>query len=105
MLSKNIIKLNRRDNALYVSKVNKYFDLDSYINREVKVIKLKEFKCNLANLYYFSFYKEYLNDFSNSKNEIIIRDKIDDFYDAPILPDLWKSEANGATVIYEDNNP
>ena len=80
MLSKNIIKLNRRDNALYVSKVNKYFDLDSYINREVKVIKLKEFKCNLANLYYFSFYKEYLNDFSNSKNEIIIRDKIDDFY-------------------------
>ena len=52
MLSKNIIKLNRRDNALYVSKVNKYFDLDSYINREVKVIKLKEFKYNLANLYY-----------------------------------------------------
>ena len=81
LLSKNIIKLNRRDDGLYVSKVNKYFDLDSYINREVKVIKLKEFKCNLANLYYyFSFYKEYLNDFSNGKNEIIIRDKIDDFY-------------------------
>ena len=70
MLSKNIIKLNRRDNALYVSKVNKYFDLDSYINREVKVIKLKEFKCNLANLYYFSFYKEYLNDFSN--NDLVL---------------------------------
>ena len=80
LLSKNIIKLNRRDNDLYVFKVNKYFDLDSYINREVKVIKLKEFKCNLANLYNFSFYKEYLNDFSNGKNEIIIRDKIDDFY-------------------------
>lgn len=70
MLSKNIIKLNRRDNVLYVSKVNKYFDLDSYINREVKVIKLKEFKCNLANLYYFSFYKEYLNDFSN--NDLVL---------------------------------
>ena len=70
MLSKNIIKLNRRDNALYVSKVNKYFDLDSYINREVKVIKLKKFKCNLANLYYFSFYKEYLNDFSN--NDLVL---------------------------------
>ena len=52
LLSKNIIKLNRRDDGLYVSKVNKYFDLDSYINREVKVIKLKEFKWNLANLYY-----------------------------------------------------
>ena len=34
-----------------------------------------------------------------------IKDKIDDFYDAPILPDLWKSGTNGATVIYEDNNP
>ena len=33
LLSKNIIKLNRRDNDLYVFKVNKYFDLDSYINR------------------------------------------------------------------------
>ena len=34
-----------------------------------------------------------------------IKDKTDDFYDAPILPDLWKSGTNGATVIYEDNNP
>ena len=34
-----------------------------------------------------------------------IKDKTDNYYEAPILPDLWKSGANGATVIYEDNNP
>ena len=34
-----------------------------------------------------------------------IKDKTDNYYEAPILPDLWKSGTNGATVIYEDNNP
>ena len=34
-----------------------------------------------------------------------IKDKTDNYYEAPILPDLWKSGEGRATVIYEDNNP
>ncbi len=42
------------------------------------------------------------------KNETVyntIKETTSSLYRTPILPDLWKSGANGATVIYEDNNP
>ena len=42
------------------------------------------------------------------KNETVyntIKETTSILYSTPILPDLWKSETNGATVIYEDNNP
>ena len=34
-----------------------------------------------------------------------IKETTSSLYRPPILPDLWKSGTNGATVIYEDNNP
>ena len=42
------------------------------------------------------------------KNETVyntIKETTSSLYRTPILPDLWKSGTNGATVIYEDNNP
>ena len=42
------------------------------------------------------------------KNETVyntIKETTSILYSTPILPDLWKSGTNGATVIYEDNNP
>ena len=42
------------------------------------------------------------------KNETVyntIKETTSILYSPPILPDLWKSGTNGATVIYEDNNP
>ena len=42
------------------------------------------------------------------KNETVyntIKETTSILYRTPILPDLWKSGTNGATVIYEDNNP
>ena len=42
------------------------------------------------------------------KNETVyntIKETTSSLYLTPILPDLWKSGTNGATVIYEDNNP
>ena len=42
------------------------------------------------------------------KNETVyntIKETTRSLYRTPILPDLWKSGTNGATVIYEDNNP
>ena len=42
------------------------------------------------------------------KNETVyntIKETTSSLYRTPILPDLWKSGTDGATVIYEDNNP
>ena len=42
------------------------------------------------------------------KNETVyntIKETTSILYSTPILPDFWKSGTNGATVIYEDNNP
>ena len=42
------------------------------------------------------------------KNETVyntIKETTSILYRTPILPDLWKSGTNGATAIYEDNNP
>ena len=87
LANKGYIKINEDDSKISIVKTNRT-SIDKYINREIKIVKLKDYNQSVTekiltiNNKYCNKMKEY---FEGNNTEYIIKDKFDEFYDDDFL--------------------